>query len=111
MTACDRICRDPGPGRECHCRAAQGFAFASDDWCNCVCHRQTVAEMLDARDTQILSLRARLVDTEYALASVIAGIEAGGDPLALAAVAREQGGHGWVEKALRIGNTEPVRES
>jgi hypothetical protein len=38
-TACNRSpCPDPCPGRGCECRAAQGFAFSSDDWCNCACH-------------------------------------------------------------------------
>lgn len=36
MSACN--CPDRGPNRGAHCRAARGFAYTSDDWCNCACH-------------------------------------------------------------------------
>lgn len=37
---CDRRCALPGKGKECDCRSkTYGLPFASDDWCNCRCHR------------------------------------------------------------------------
>lgn len=37
-------CPDPGPHRECHCRAKRYNAhFASDDWCGCKCHHPAPA--------------------------------------------------------------------
>lgn len=44
-------CPDPGYQRGVHCRAAKGFAFASDDWCNCWCHR-TNETLIDAASTR-----------------------------------------------------------
>jgi hypothetical protein len=33
-------CPLPGPGMGCGCRSSRhGLAYASDEWCNCRCHR------------------------------------------------------------------------